>query len=387
MNESAFDFKKFIDDSKETLINPKSYFASMKLSGGMGEPIIKALIYSVIAAVFSLIWSFFMVSTVTGGLFGGAVGIAAFFITIIGGIIGVFIAALIILIISSICGGNSDFEANLRVAASLMVLFPISTLLSVFKFNYYLGEIVGLAVNLYSLYLLYIAVTVALKGKDQTAKIISYVLAGIVALFFIISMSRGALYRTGLHLGASKYQRELQQLQGDLEEVAKDMESRAGQSEDDMEYGEDRYSKPENFPAKALGEVQEHLSSGASVLSADKIQSLIDISEELEDYGEDQSDEINNVLQSHGYNSLTEYTTDMLAATSGFAAVGSLAALEELDGKSGAEKKSAEMFEMDKALKMAASQSITLGRLTEKDLYTVYENWDMLVELDRHTQK
>ena len=68
---SSFDFKKFIDDSKETLINPKSYFASMPLGGGMGEPLIKALIYSVVAAVFTLIWSFVVVGGVAGGVFGG----------------------------------------------------------------------------------------------------------------------------------------------------------------------------------------------------------------------------------------------------------------------------------------------------------------------------
>ena len=100
MNEKTFDFKKFIDDSKETLLNPKSYFASMKLDGGMGEPIIKALIYSVIAGVFYLIWSFFAVGGVAGGLLGGAAGIGAFFVTIIGGVIGVFIGALLILIVS-----------------------------------------------------------------------------------------------------------------------------------------------------------------------------------------------------------------------------------------------------------------------------------------------
>lgn len=382
---SSFDFKKFIDDSKETLINPKSYFASMPLGGGMGEPLIKALIYSVVAAVFTLIWSFLVVGGVAGGVFGSAVGIGAFFFTIIGGIIGVFIAALIILIISSICNGNNDFEANLRVAASLMVLFPISTLLAVFKFNYYLGAIVGLLVNLYSLYLLYIAVSVALKGKEQTAKIVSYVLAGLLVLFFIIGLSTGAALRHGIRMGASQYEKELSQIEEHVKNATDEMA--AQYSEDSDSSVPENYVKPESFPSKALGEVQEYLSAGKPVLSTEKIQRLVDATAELQDYDESQSEEIEKVLTSHGYSGKLEYSTDLIVAASGFAAVASLNAMENMDKTTDAEKKSASMFEMDKALKAAASQSISLGKLTEKDLYTVYENWDLVVELDKKTKK
>ncbi|HNV52221.1 MAG TPA: hypothetical protein PKM28_04990, partial [Tenuifilaceae bacterium] len=88
MSEQKFDFNQFISDSKETLLNPKSYFATMKLDGGMGEPLIKALIYSVVAGVLYLIWSFLIVGGVAGGMLGSAAGVGAFFFTIIGGIIG-----------------------------------------------------------------------------------------------------------------------------------------------------------------------------------------------------------------------------------------------------------------------------------------------------------
>lgn len=382
---SSFDFKKFIDDSKETLINPKSYFASMPLGGGMGEPLIKALIYSVVAAVFTLIWSFVVVGGVAGGVFGGAVGIGAFFFTIIGGIIGVFIAALIILIISSICNGNNDFEANLRVAASLMVLFPISALLTVFKFNYYLGAIVGLLVNLYSLYLLYIAVSVALKGKEQTAKIVSYVLAGLLVIFFIVGLSTGAALRHGLRMGASQYEKELRQIEEHVNNASDEMTAQYSEDSDNSVTG--NYDKPESFPSKALGEVQDFLSTGKPVLSAEKLQRLVDATAELKDYDESQSDEIEKVLASHGYSGKLEYSTDLIVAASGFAAVASLNAMENMDKSTDAEKKSASMFEMDKALKAAASQSISLGKLTEKDLYTVYDNWDLVVELDKKTKK
>jgi hypothetical protein len=36
-NSSSFDLNAFIKDSKETLVNPKSYFSTMPTSGGMAE--------------------------------------------------------------------------------------------------------------------------------------------------------------------------------------------------------------------------------------------------------------------------------------------------------------------------------------------------------------
>jgi len=388
MSEQKFDFNQFISDSKETLLNPKSYFATMKLDGGMGEPLIKALIYSVVAGVLYLIWSFLIVGGVAGGMLGSAAGVGAFFFTIIGGIIGVFIGALIILILSSICNGNNDFEANLRVAASLMVMFPIGALVAVFKFNYYLGTIIGFLVNLYSLYLLYIALSQALKGKEQTAKIISLVFAGIMLIFLIVSMSRGAIYRQAFRFGASKYEKELSNFQEQMEAATNEMNAAYAESEDNAnEFGDEKYAKPEKFPSDALKEVKQYLSKGNPVLSQEKLQRLADVLTELKDYDESQSDEINKVLTSNGYKGTMEYSSDLLAAASGYAAVASLKGLEELKNASEAEKKNAGMFEMDKVLITAASQSISLAKLTEEDLHTVYDNWDLIVEIDKNSKK
>jgi len=388
MSEQKFDFNQFISDSKETLLNPKSYFATMKLDGGMGEPLIKALIYSVVAGVLYLIWSFLIVGGVAGGMLGSAAGVGAFFFTIIGGIIGVFIGALIILILSSICNGNNDFEANLRVAASLMVMFPIGALVAVFKFNYYLGTIIGFLVNLYSLYLLYIALSQALKGKEQTAKIISLVFAGIMLIFLIVSMSRGAIYRQAFRFGASKYEKELSNFQEQMEAATNEMNAAYAESEDNAnEFGDEKYAKPEKFPSDALKEVKQYLSKGNPVLSQEKLQRLADVLTELKDYDESQSDEINKVLTSNGYKGTMEYSSDLLAAASGYAAVASLKGLEELKNASEAEKKNAGMFEMDKVLITAASQSISLAKLTEEDLHTVYDNWDLIIEIDKNSKK
>jgi hypothetical protein len=117
MSNGTFDFNLFIQESKETLLNPKSYFSTMKTSGGITEPLIKAVIYGFVTGIIALIWGLLKIGAVGGGFIGGAVGFMAFLWSIIGAVIGLFIGAVVVLIISSICKGNTDFEANLRVTA------------------------------------------------------------------------------------------------------------------------------------------------------------------------------------------------------------------------------------------------------------------------------
>lgn len=189
MSESAsFDLNAFINESKETLLNPKAYFSAMKTSGGMGEPVLKALIYSVVAGVIVFLWGILGVGGQVG-IFGAGVGAMALVWTIIGAMIGLFIGAVIVLIISALCKGNTDFEACLRVMASVMVLFPISAVLGfITGFSPVLGAIIGLCVNLYGLYLLYFGLTESLKANPATTKIVMYVLAVLLVIFMVAGL-------------------------------------------------------------------------------------------------------------------------------------------------------------------------------------------------------
>jgi hypothetical protein len=187
MSDGTFDLNLFIKESKDVLLNPKSYFSTMKTSGGMSEPLIKAVIYGAISGAFAFIWSFLKIGAMTGGFFGGAIGVMIFIWSIIGAIIGLFIGAVILLVISSICKGSTDFEANMRVTAAVMVVMPIR---SFFGFaghlNIYLGVIIGLAVSIYALWLLYNGLVEALKSNPETTKIVSYVLVAIIVIFTLI---------------------------------------------------------------------------------------------------------------------------------------------------------------------------------------------------------
>lgn len=186
---SSFDFNAFIKESKETLLNPKAYFSTMKTSGGMAEPVIKALIYGVLAGIIAFLWGVLGLSG-TVGMFGAGIGAMALIWTIIGALIGLFIGAVILLVISAICKGNTDFEACLRVTAAVMVVMPISALLGfTVGINSVFGAIVTVCVNLYALYLLYYGLTESLKANPGTTKIVMYVLAALLVVFTITGLS------------------------------------------------------------------------------------------------------------------------------------------------------------------------------------------------------
>jgi hypothetical protein len=209
MSNETFDFNAFIAESKETLLNPKSYFSTMKTSGGIAEPLIKAVVYGTLSGIIYLIWSFLKIGAVGGGLLGGAVGFMVFIWAIISAVVGLFIGGVILLIISSICKGNGDFEANLRVTAAVMVVMPIAALLSFTTFiNPYLGVVVSLAISAYALWLLYNGLVESLKGNSATAKIVCYVIIAIMALFLLLGLSARSRYMS-YSRDANKYLQEV----------------------------------------------------------------------------------------------------------------------------------------------------------------------------------
>lgn len=217
MSNGTFDFNEFIKESKSLLVDPKSYFSGMKTSGGMSEPLIKALIYGAVSGVISFVWSLLNVLPAAGGIIGGSIGIMIFVSAIIGAIIGLFIGGVVILVLSAICKGNTDYEANVRVTAALMIMMPIKALLGfTSSINLYLGVIIGIAVSVFSLWLLYNALIEALKSKPETTKILSYILIAIFVLFSLIGI--------GTKKAANKFMNDFNNT--DFQEIMKDLEDK-----------------------------------------------------------------------------------------------------------------------------------------------------------------
>lgn len=191
MSDATFDVNLFIKESREVLVNPKSYFSTMKTSGGLTEPLIKAVIYGAVAGAIAFIWSLLNLGMIGGGMFGGSFGIMILIWKIIGSIIGLFIGAVILLVISSVCKGNTDFEANVRVIAAVMVVMPISAFLGFAgHINFYLGTIINIAVSIFTLWLLFNGLVHALKANAETTRIVIYILIALTVLVMLLSMGR-----------------------------------------------------------------------------------------------------------------------------------------------------------------------------------------------------
>jgi hypothetical protein len=191
MSDSTFDVNLFIKESRQVLENPRSYFSAMKTSGGLTEPLIKAVIYGAVAGAIAFIWSLFNLGMIGGGMFGGAFGIMIFFWKIIGSVIVLFIGAVILLVISSVCNGNTDFEANVRVMAAVMVVMPISAFFGFAgHINFYLGTIINIAVSIFTLWLFFNGLVQALKANAETTRIVIYILIALTVLVMLLSMGR-----------------------------------------------------------------------------------------------------------------------------------------------------------------------------------------------------
>lgn len=190
MSDGNFDFNAFVKESTDVLVKP-DYFSTLKTSGGMTEPLIKAVIYGVIAGIFNFLWGVLHL-TIGGSIFGGAVGVMAFFSSVIGALIGLFIGGVLMLILSAICKGNTDYEANVRVTAALMVMMPISAALGFASgVSYYLGIIVSLAVGFFGLWLTYKALVQALKAKPDTSRIAVIVLGALLLITTVAGIGAG----------------------------------------------------------------------------------------------------------------------------------------------------------------------------------------------------
>lgn len=189
MSNGTFDFNQLLKESKETLLNPKSYFSTLKTSGGITEPLIKAVIYGTVSGIIYLLWSLLLGIAVGGGLYGKTLGFTSFITAIIGAVIGVFVGAVILLIISSICKGITDFETNVRVSASLMVVMPIYALfIFTIGINPYLAQVINLIIYAYTLWLLFHSLVESLKCKPEIAKIVCYVVFALIVLFLLLGL-------------------------------------------------------------------------------------------------------------------------------------------------------------------------------------------------------
>jgi hypothetical protein len=238
MANESFNFSAFIQESKDCLLKPREHFASLKISGGLAEPVIKALIYGAVAGIISFLFSILHLGAAGGGMFGGAFGIMILIWSVIGAVIGLFIGAVVMLIISAICKGSTDFEANARVVSSFMVLMPVRAAFGfLYSINITLALIVASLISVYGIYLLFHALTQTLKANEGTSKIVSYVLVGLMVILMITGMmakrvTSGFMNKLDEN---GEYSKELKKYQEEMEKSAKEYEQAAQEASEDLE--------------------------------------------------------------------------------------------------------------------------------------------------------
>jgi hypothetical protein len=394
MEESKkFNFQKFIEDSKNALLNPKEYFANLETKGGLVEPLIKAIIYGAIAGLFTMIWSYMYIGG--GSIIGGAFGFGAFIMSIVGAVIGAFIGGVVVLILSAICSGSTDYEANFRVAVSLMVIFPISAFLNVLGgISSTLSTIVSLAINLYALYMLFFGLTLTLKGKEQSAKVMGYVLGGILVFFIVIGLATRQVAKRVTGYGSKRIERKLEEMQKAAEKMADEMAAKYEEIEEAMDEeteetsgAVDKYLKPEEFPSLAAEKAVNWISKDNSIISVDMLENLVKATEALREFDKSQQEEMAATLLTFGYDDPQKYAADYIATISGFQAIKGMEAMEIMMKSSEQEQKVAQVFTLDQMLESMVKQPLTNGKLTMDDLHTIYNNWDLSAKIYAYSDK
>lgn len=170
-----FDINSILNNARSVITSPAAYFQNMPKTGGLVEPLIFVVAIAVVTGVLATALSFF--GSAAGML---AFGLASIIFFPIGAVIGAFIGAGILFVIWKLMGSEQNYEVSFRCLASIMAIYPITTVLSVLP---YIG---GIASVVWGTYLL-IEASVAVHGRDRKTSQLVFGIIGAVLLFMNIS--------------------------------------------------------------------------------------------------------------------------------------------------------------------------------------------------------
>lgn len=186
MPDTGFTFRAFFRDSILSLARPWEYYPSMRRGKGIGEPLAAACIWGVITGIISFLWSVNGLGDIAGPLgkiIGGGFGILFFFGSLAGAVFILFAGGLAILVLSSLCGGSTEFEPSLRVSASLLVIMPLKALLGfITGAGQEWGSIISFLTSIYAVWMLYHALKHALGCGARRAGAAALILSSLPLL-------------------------------------------------------------------------------------------------------------------------------------------------------------------------------------------------------------
>jgi hypothetical protein len=115
--------QRFTDTVRGVLMDPRRFFTEMRREGGLGPPLVYALIGAVIGSAATVIYQFGMIGIGGGpGTYGDAgMGLASLFWVPIFALLGLFIgSALYHVLLVALSGANYPFETTFRVVAYVL---------------------------------------------------------------------------------------------------------------------------------------------------------------------------------------------------------------------------------------------------------------------------
>jgi len=214
--QKNFNFSEFVNETIGIITSPGSYFSSLGEGKGWVSSIIKIFLYVAIAELVAII-----PMTFKGQFFDPGMYLMISCSLLVVAIPILFFGTLLLLIISAICGGNTNFKSNLRVIASAMIVYPLSAFMSIFyNINVYFQAILSALVTLYGLYILYLGLIKALGAKSTPA----FVILAILAIFPIYSSGKTVYYKAhGLKL---PHEQEAERIEERRKEVEKNLKQK-----------------------------------------------------------------------------------------------------------------------------------------------------------------
>ncbi|MDR2098864.1 MAG: hypothetical protein LBO78_02455 [Rickettsiales bacterium] len=167
--------EKFLTDAFSIMLHPVRYFASIRTDGNYENTIVKVLLYGLVTAGIKIL---FNIGSIT---FVGALASAAVFS--VSAVLITFGLGGIMLFFSYITKGEMNFETAIKAVAGCIFMYPVAYVAYHIAFAYWVLFFFSIAIDLYIVFLLYVATTYCLKGEVEIARIIFGIFAAFVIAF------------------------------------------------------------------------------------------------------------------------------------------------------------------------------------------------------------
>ncbi len=168
----------------QSVANPAGYFKNIADQNTISSSILKIVVYALVSGLFLTIIA--AIATDMSDGFGFLAPIFAFALTIplgVGGIALLFVGALIVMILSTVSGGDADYKKSVYVAAAVEVIFiPMVVIALKSHFDETLAYFINVFCYWGGIMMLYNALIYTLNGKRLPAVIIAVLLIALSLL-------------------------------------------------------------------------------------------------------------------------------------------------------------------------------------------------------------